>query len=160
MATLGDSTTSYKYTHIIAIDFGTSGCGIAVWSVGIPSIENIHVFSNWFKKSIGILYKCPTILLLDHEENVEAFGLGAIEKYYSKHVAHANRINDYYLFTRFKTDLYNKVRASLCSCWSVCALTYCVCDVLLYIPACQVCVCVCVCVCAGMHKQAFHTVCA
>ena len=117
-------TKSYEFTHIIAIDFGTSGCGIAVWNVAAPSIENIHLFSNWFK---GVSYKCPTILLLDHEENVEAFGMEAIQKYYSKRVAHANKINDYYLFTRFKTDLYNKVRAGLlllllllCVCVCVC----------------------------------------
>ena len=145
MAALGDSTTSYKFTHIIAIDFGTSGCGIAVWNVAAPSIENIHLFSNWFKKSIGTSYKCPTILLLDHEENVEAFGLDAIEKYYSKRVAHSNKINDYFLFTRFKTDLYNKVRASLCSCIWPCALTYCVSDVLLLLC--------CTCLPARVHAQ-------
>ena len=103
-------TKSYKYTHIIAIDFGTSGCGIAVWNVAAPSIENIHLFSNWFKKTAGVSYKCPTIVLLDHKENVEAFGLEAIQKYHSKRgVAHGDKINDYYLFTRFKTNLYNKV---------------------------------------------------
>ena len=110
-ATDSTDAKSYKFTHIIAIDFGTSGCGIAVWNVASPSIENIHIFSSWFKKTPGVSYKCPTILLLDHEENVEAFGSEAIHKYHSKRVAHPNKINDYYLFSRFKTDLYNKVSA-------------------------------------------------
>ena len=105
MATIQTSS----YTHIIALDFGTSGCGIAVWNKSTaPSIDNIHLFSNWFKKNPVTMYKCPTILLLDHEERVEAFGLEAMEKYHTKRVVHVNKIEDYYLFTRFKMDLYNK----------------------------------------------------
>ena len=100
-------TKSYKYTHIIAIDFGTSGCGMAVWNVTAPSIENIHLFSNWFR-SDKFSYKCPAILLLDHKEDVEAFGLKAMQRYYSKRVVYAAKIDDYYLFIRFKMDLYNK----------------------------------------------------
>lgn len=116
--TNGTDAQSYKYTHIIAIDFGTSGCGIAVWNVAAPSIENIHLFSKWYRKSPGLNpgCKCPTILLLDHEENVEAFGMEAMEKYYSKRVAHRNRINEYYLFTRFKMDLYNNKVCCVCIC--------------------------------------------
>ena len=98
----GDSTTSYKFTHIIAIDFGTSGCGIAVFDVywsKVNETENIRLI-NWFRRSIGIC-KCPTILLLDHEENVEAFGFDAIDKYHSKRVAHSNKINDYRIARNF-----------------------------------------------------------
>ena len=118
-ATDSTNAKSYKFTHLIAIDFGTSGCGIAVWNVASPSIETIHIFSSWFKKTRGVTYKCPTILLLDHEENVEAFGSEAIHKYHSKRVTHPNKIHDYFLFSRFKTDLYNKVSANI-GMWVLC----------------------------------------
>jgi len=104
-----DNADTKLFTHIIAIDFSMSGCGIAVWNVASPSIESIHIFSSWFKKTHGVSYKCPTISLLDHEENMEALELEAIHKYHSKRVAYPNKINNYYLFSCFKTDLYNKV---------------------------------------------------
>jgi len=101
-----DLTRDHDYTHYIAIDFGTSGCGIAVSTSVKPSVT--HVYSNWSASKIPI--KAPTILLLDDEGEFEAFGDIALKNYYSKTgLLKRDKVDQYYLFVRFKMCLYDKV---------------------------------------------------
>ena len=97
-----------SYTHFIAIDFGTYGCGIAVYNVKNELEEKkIRVFSHWAQSMVPV--KSPTILLLDHEGKFEAFGDAALKSYQAKK-GHPDKEDQYYLFYRFKMCLYeNKV---------------------------------------------------
>jgi len=98
---------THEYTHYIAIDFGTSGCGIAVSTSINPSTP--HVYSNWSTNKIPI--KAPTYLLLDDEGKFEAFGDIALKNYYSKTgLRNKDKVDQYYLFIRFKMCLYDEVR--------------------------------------------------
>ena len=95
------------YTHFIAIDFGTCGCGIALFTIG-DRPDNVRVFSNWVHSKVAI--KCPTILLLDDEGKFEAFGDEALKKYQTKYgLRRPGKVDEYYLFDRFKMCLYKKV---------------------------------------------------
>ena len=97
------------YTHFIAIDFGTYGCGIGVSTVADrPDI--VHVYSNWKHSKVAV--KCPTILLLDDEGKFEAFGDEALKNYQAKNgLRRPDKVDEYYLFYRFKMCLYEeKVR--------------------------------------------------
>ena len=49
-----------EFTHFIAIDFGTYGCGIAVSTNVDP--DSTHVYANWLRSKTAV--KCPTALLL------------------------------------------------------------------------------------------------
>ena len=92
------------YTHFIAIDFGTYGCGIAMSTI---ADEDVHVYSNWGHSKVAV--KCPTVLLLDDEGKFEAFGDEALKKYHTKNsLRHPEKINEYYLFNRFKMCLYEE----------------------------------------------------
>ena len=102
-------------THYIAIDFGTSGCGIAVWNTKLRSSsrgDEPEVYTNpkWVPGTKGTAVKCPTVLLLDHNGEFEAFGLKALKSYQNcKHgLRHPKEVNNYYLFTRFKMCLYDE----------------------------------------------------
>ena len=48
-----------QYTHFIAIDFGTAGCGVAT---SLKHSEEIHAFLKWTPGRASI--KSPTIMLL------------------------------------------------------------------------------------------------
>ena len=111
-------TTNHLYTHYIAIDFGTSGCAIAV-GFSKPEPEKIYVFSEWIGIKAGIQIKYPTILLADPQGEFVSFGIKA-SKAFEKLKGQAQ---DYYLFHRFKMKLYDApVRhpcASVCLSLSV-----------------------------------------
>ena len=94
------------FTHFIAIDFGTYGCGMAVSTSIDP--DNIHIYSKWAQNKM--LLKCPTALLLNDEGEFEEFGNLALEKYQSKRrLRRPDKESQYYFFYRFKMSLYNKV---------------------------------------------------
>jgi len=99
------SDLTHDYTHYIAIDFGTSGCGIAV-STSVNS-SCPHVYSNWSVNKVPV--KSPTYLLLDSEGKFEAFGDMALKNYYGKNVRNKDKIDQYYFFVRFKMCLYDEV---------------------------------------------------
>jgi len=100
------------FTHFIAIDFGTYGCGVAV-STNIGP-HNVHVYSNWVQSKMAL--KCPTALLLNDEEEFEAFGDNALYAYQSKNrLRHPDKADQYYFFYRYKMCLYSEVgRVHLC----------------------------------------------
>ena len=94
------------YTHFIAIDFGTYGCGIAI-STAAEKQDDVHVYSNWGHSKVAV--KCPTVLLLDDEGKFEAFGDEALKNYQSKSgLRRPEKVNEYYLFNRFKMCLYEE----------------------------------------------------
>ena len=98
-----------RYTHFIAIDFGSAGCGVAT---SLKDSEEIHAFLKWTPGRMSI--KSPTIMLLDHKLECEGFGLMARERYHKKKVKHKNEFKNYYLFEYFKMNLYEeKVSTSL-----------------------------------------------
>lgn len=93
----------HQYTHFIAIDFGTAGCGIAT---SLNRCEDIHAFTQWNPGRVSV--KGPTIMLLDHNLECEAFGLMARDRYHRKAVKHRDRLKDYHLFEYFKMSLYEE----------------------------------------------------
>ena len=99
------------YTHYIAIDFGTTGSGFAYATRA--NLKKVRVFNQW----PGLKpedYKTPTVLLIDPDKNLEAFGQEAVNKYYDKKsLRHPDRFNDYYFFRNFKMVLYNQVHIDL-----------------------------------------------
>ena len=98
--------TNKLYTHYIAIDFGTSGCTIAV-GFSRPEPKKIHVFSGWDGAKVSIRRKYPTILLADSKGNFVSFGIKASKAFEKL----KGKAQDYYLFRRFKMKLYdNPVR--------------------------------------------------
>ena len=100
-----------EFTHFIAIDFGTYGCGMAVSTNVDP--DSSHVYANWVQSKIGQTVKCPTALLLNDEGEFEAFGDEALYTYQAKNrVRRPHMVDQYYFFYRFKMCLYNKVRTS------------------------------------------------
>jgi len=99
----GSGETSY--THYIAIDFGTSGCGVVI-STSVS--EKPRLFSKWMPSQTGVGIKCPTALLLDHNKECEAFGLKAKLNYQKKSVKNSKEFKKYYLFEHFKMNLYEE----------------------------------------------------
>ena len=91
-----------SYTNYVSIDFGTSGCAIAVGHSN-PDPENINVFSAWTEQHKGIQVKQPTILLVNPNGGFEKFGEEALQVYNQLKI----KANDYYLFYRFKMNLYD-----------------------------------------------------
>ena len=92
-----------KYTHFIAIDFGSYGCGTAI---SLDDSEEIHAFTQWIPGKMSI--KSPTIMLLDHTLKCEGFGLMARNRYHRKTVKHKDEFKNYYLFEYFKMSLYEE----------------------------------------------------
>jgi len=89
------------YTHYISIDFGTSGCAIAVGFAN-PDPSNVKVFSAWNRGQIGVRFKYPTVLLTDPNGGFAQFGEEALKA----HKKLREIANDYFLFSRFKMNLY------------------------------------------------------
>ena len=97
-----------QYTHFIAVDFGTAGCGIAVKIADEKISREIHVFQQWLPRKNSI--KCPTIILLNKTLDCIAFGVQA-RKNYKKLMKNPNESGIHYLFEYFKMSLYkNRVR--------------------------------------------------
>ena len=92
-----------QYTHFIAIDFGTAGCGVAT---SLKDSEETRAFLKWAPGKMSI--KCPTIMLLDHNQECEGFGFTARTRYHKKTVKHKNEFENYYLFEYFKMNLYEE----------------------------------------------------
>ena len=104
----GLSDTDNNFTYFIAIDFGTSGSGIAVRGKTYKETE-VYSDAKWVPGQKGTAVKCPTALLLDPDGEFEAFGLTAIENYHSKHgLRYPKKSEDYYFFNRFKMCLYDE----------------------------------------------------
>ena len=105
----GDST-SIQFTHFVAIDFGTSGCGIAFATKGNP--QDIRLYATW--EGIKIDTKCPTVLLLDPSAQFVSFGQKAKTSYEMKTVPNPVEANDYLLFHKFKMHLYDNPVRVIC----------------------------------------------
>ena len=92
------------YTHYISIDFGTSGCAIAV-GFSKPEPKKIYVFSAWGKRGrAGVGVKYPTVLLADSQGAFVSFGDKAFDAF--KQLT-KDQAQDHYLFHRFKMKLYD-----------------------------------------------------
>ena len=92
------------YNHIIAIDFGTAGCGIAIKIANETIGKEIHVFQQWLPRKNSI--KCPTIILLNQNLDFVAFGSPARKIYYTKLKKKPDEAKLCYLFEYFKMSLY------------------------------------------------------
>ena len=101
---MADGKHDEPYTHIIAIDFGTAGCGIAIKIADETIGKEIHVFQQWRPSRHSI--KCPTIMLLNQNLDFVAFGLPARKIYYMESVKEPNESKLCYLFEYFKMSLY------------------------------------------------------
>ena len=97
-------------THYVSIDFGTSGCAIAV-GLANPDPSKIRVFSSWIQGRAGTVLKYPTVLLTDPNGGFVQFGEEAL----AAHKKLREVANDYFLFSRFKMNLY-KTPVSDASC--------------------------------------------
>ena len=97
-----------EFTHFVSIDFGTSGCGIAMATKANKS--DIKLFTEW--EGMRTDAKCPTVLLLDPSGEFVSFGLNASTSYQNKNqLPHPERANEYLIFQKFKMHLYdNAVR--------------------------------------------------
>ena len=67
-----------NYTHYVSIDFGTSGCAIAV-GLANPDPSNVKVFSAWIQGQTGVSWKYPTVLLTDPNGGFSQFGEEALK---------------------------------------------------------------------------------
>ena len=92
-----------NYSKYIAIDFGTSGCTIAL-GFQKPDPKKILVYSNWNGSRTGVGMKCPSILLVNPSKQFEKFGEEAFNEYNKLSRDDAKK---YYYFYRFKMKLYN-----------------------------------------------------
>lgn len=115
-----------KYTHYISIDFGTYGCAIAI-GFSNPKPEKIFVFSEWDRTTAGIQTKYPTVLLADPQGAFVSFGDEAISAF---NKLKGQEHQDYYLFHRFKMNLYDSPVRHACrrrcrTKENVCMLFYC-----------------------------------
>lgn len=97
---------SKNYTHYIAIDFGTAGCGIAV---STSAGDQPWLYRAWLPGGPSSPQKCPTIMLLDHNGECEEFGkTKLLEKYRKRQVKHPDKIDKYYFLQYFKMSLYEE----------------------------------------------------
>jgi len=104
MAVQTGGGTTTEFTHFISIDFGTSGCGIAMATREKKS--EIKLFLDW--EGIKVDAKCPTVLLLNPSGQFESFGYNAMTSYQNKSgLAHPDKADDYLLFQKFKMHLYD-----------------------------------------------------
>lgn len=100
------SEESIKVTA--AIDFGTTYSGIAYSH--FYNKEAIY-FPFWPDGSTS--KKVPTAILLDQNAKFLAFGQDAITKYIEKHEEDDEAVNNYFLFHRFKMELYKEKVATV-----------------------------------------------
>ena len=94
-----------NFTHLIAIDFGTAGCGIAFATSDKP--QDITVYTEW--PGNMNTDKIPTILLVNPEGECEAFG-GTALRLYNTYASTKPNFDNYYLFRFFKMELYDQVQ--------------------------------------------------
>ena len=105
----GDVATS-DFTHFISIDFGTSGCGVAIATKENP--KDIKLFTAW--EGMNTDAKCPTALLLDPSGQFVSFGHKAKTSYETKSLPNPDQANDYLLFHKFKMHLYETPVRVIC----------------------------------------------
>ena len=91
------------HTHYVSIDFGTSGCAVAIGLARLGGEPEINVFSGWVEARMGTQLKCPTILLADPQGKFVSFGDSALDDYKDL----KSEASNYYLFERFKMKLYD-----------------------------------------------------
>ena len=103
-----------EYTKYIAIDFGTSGCTIALGFVE-PNPNKILVYTSWSELKKAVDVKCPSILLVSPLKKFENFGEEAFKRYSKLSKDDAKK---YYYFYRFKMKLYS-TPVSFIRCTSV-----------------------------------------
>ncbi|KAL3863802.1 hypothetical protein ACJMK2_005534 [Sinanodonta woodiana] len=84
-----------------AIDFGTTYSGYAYSFVNEPT----KVYINYWKSKIARA-KTPTVLLLNPDKSVAAFGEDAQEKYLK--LVKEKQAENWYYFENFKMELYSK----------------------------------------------------
>ena len=97
-------TNATEFTHFISIDFGTSGCGIAMATK--ENKTDIKLFTAW--EGISTDAKCPTVLLLNPDGTFESFGMKALTSYENKRsLPQPEKADDYLLFQKFKMHLYD-----------------------------------------------------
>lgn len=96
-----------EYTHYIAIDFGTAGCGIAI---STTAGDEPLLYRGWLPGGpSGRQLKCPTIMLLDHNGDCEGFGkINLLTNYRKGKVKHPDKINEYCFLQYFKMNLYEE----------------------------------------------------
>ena len=92
-----------KFTHFVAIDFGTAGCGIAFATSDKP--RDITIYREWR----GNPSKTSTMLLVNPKGECEAFGEMALQLYNNYASTKPDQLNDYYFFRYFKMTLYDQV---------------------------------------------------
>ena len=95
----------YKYTMVIAIDFGTTFSGYAFSFKG--SERDIYMYTKW-GDCVGIPWACkaPTCVLTDKDGRFQAFGYEAQRKYTSME---ADEARMYRYFDKFKMHLHDRV---------------------------------------------------
>ena len=116
-----------NYTKYIALDFGTSGCGISQ-GLGFaePDPNNILVYCAWNESKTGLNLKCPSILLVNPSKQFEKFGEEALKAY---NKLSKDDVKKYYYFYRFKMKLYRNP-VSLMSIITVCMYVVCMAQLL------------------------------
>ena len=97
------------HTHYVSIDFGASGCAMALAIRGMGSLSkpkpDIRLFTGWDDALMSSRQpKCPTILLANPQGKFVSFGNKALDDY--KRLKKSEFL-DYYLFERFKMKLYD-----------------------------------------------------
>ena len=105
----GDVTTS-EFTHFVSIDFGTSGCRVAIMIKDTPN--EIRLFTAWEGMNADAI--CPTVLLLDPSAQFVSFGRKAKIAYETQNLPDSDKANDYLLFHKFKIHLYDKPVRVVC----------------------------------------------
>lgn len=111
--TLNNMSDDKRYTHLVAIDFGTAGCGISL-KIDRDTSEGTHIFSQWLPSRSSI--KSPTIILLDENLECKAFGLAARKSYIAAmkgKTPGGAEPEKLYLFEYFKMNLYKNQVAAL-----------------------------------------------
>ena len=93
------------YSHYVAIDFGTAGSTLAF---ATSTSDEIHPLADYSHREAGQEVKVATVLLLNPDKRFEEFGKMALKCYETKNVKEREKIDQYYLFNRFKMVLYSE----------------------------------------------------
>ncbi|XP_052791584.1 heat shock 70 kDa protein 12B-like [Mya arenaria] len=109
MAARKSSSVKSKSSKLVvaAIEIGTtfSGYAFAFKHDVETDPPKINVIPAWIAGGQRISLETPTVLLLDPEQNFEAFGFDAENKY--AELAADDEHEGYFYFRRFKMKLYN-----------------------------------------------------
>eukprot|EP01084_Bolivina_argentea_P265026 449106_1 len=100
---VNDPSPSNNFKIHIAIDLGTDGTTLAV-AQNNEEIDKVFVHTDWNSSQIQIGMKPKTIVLLDEDHNVLAFGEDAMKTYMSVTKQASAK---WLLFEKFKMALYD-----------------------------------------------------